>query len=1051
MTREPEVLLRSNQSLVDLLESDDINVEINNEPQVYQISAYYEQSGFQQLLHEKINVFNILSLNCQSLNAKFEQIKLYVEIYNNTESKISVLCLQETWLSADADLSLLQIPGYTLISSGKTCSAHGGVAIYLHEDFCYNILPYCGNSEVWDGQFLEIYLNDRETINNRKKLIIGNIYRPPRNNVEILETFRNEINMILSDFRNANDIILAGDFNMDLLKFRDNQHTNAFLEMMIANGCIPKITLPTRLGEFRDTLIDNMFIKISHNFSRTTSGILFHQISDHLPCFVFLDYLTFNKNIGQPQRVRQHNPHAYENFKTDLQSTETKLKLDNVLSNDVNESYDKFHDVLKCLVNKHFPVKYTKFNKYKHKRSKWISNGIMKSIAYRDKLYKKVKAVPLENIEYMRLKTALKTYNRILKNSIRVAKKIYFENLFKKFKSDIKNTWATINNIINKTKDKGDFTSKFLVDGQYTSDNQVIVNEFNKYYVEIGSKLASKIQTPRDKSFKDYLYQPVRYSLNFKQVNRDTVLKLIDSLKSKNSCGYDNISTKLLKYVKQELVDSITLIINQSIASGVFPDLLKIAKVTPIYKKGDKHLFENYRPVSVLSSVSKVFEKVLYVQIFDYFSKNKLFYSSQYGFRQNHSTEFAILEVIDRVIKEMDSNRLPVNIYLDLSKAFDTLDHTILLYKLEYYGLRNNTLHLLKSYLDKRCQYTCYNNFHSTYLNIDCGVPQGSILGPLMFIIYMNDLHLATNICQPIIYADDTTLTTSLHTAGDNASEEAINNELHLVQNWLILNKLSLNISKTKGMVFHTRQRTVNYPKLYVQDIQVEFVKNFNFLGIIIDENLSWRDHICFISKKLAKTIGVMNRLKHFLPIYALKNIYNALILSHLNYGIGAWGKYCHKLFGMQKKAIRIVMKKGYFSHTDVLFKKLSILKINDLSALHDYTFCFKFENHLLPDYFLTYLSDDYHHEYYTRARGNRRQPAVSHEFARQAISYKFPRTFNNMPQEVKEKIYTHSIASFKGFVKKRFLDSYEERCVRPDCYVCNFVIVDGGGAEPRD
>ena len=251
--------------------------------------------------------------------------------------------------------------------------------------------------------------------------------------------------------------------------------------------------------------------------------------------------------------------------------------------------------------------------------------------------------------------------------------------------------------------------------------------------------------------------------------------------------------------------------------------------------------------MSVLPSVSKVFERVLYAQIYDYFSKNKMLFCSQYGFRKLHSTEYAILEVMDRVIKEMDQNRFPINIYLDLSKAFDTLDHKILLHKLEYYGLKDNTLHLLKSYLDTRCQYIEYNNCQSKFLTINCGVPQGSILGPLLFIIYMNDLHLATNICHPIIYADDSTLTITLQSTGDLISEEAINKELHNVHDWLKLNKLSLNASKTKGMIFHTSQRNISYPKLYMQNTQIEFVKHFNLLGVVLDENISWREHLNLI------------------------------------------------------------------------------------------------------------------------------------------------------------------------------------------------------------
>ena len=399
-------------------------------------------------------------------------------------------------------------------------------------------------------------------------------------------------------------------------------------------------------------------------------------------------------------------------------------------------------------------------------------------------------------------------------------------------------------------------------------------------------------------------------TFQFKKIDDILILRIINDLPNKSSTGFDDISMRLLKAIKTEIIPALTCIFNQSLNTGIFREKLKIVKVIPIHRKGSLNDISNYRPISLLPSKSKILEKLIFKQLSTYLNEHKLLYASQYGFRAGHSTELASIELIDRITQDLDKGKVPISIFLDLSKTFDTLDHVILLQKLNYYGIKSVELKLFQDHLQNRTQYVSYDKTNSDMYRISTGVPQGSILGPLLFIIYINDLCNASKLFKMIIYADDSTLYSTLDVFGNYISKN-LNLELTKVADWLKLNKLSINTKKSKFMVFHMPQKQVNIPNIAIENIKIEFADEFNFLGLTIHKHLKWDSHINKIASKILNIIGIIYRLKHMVPSEILLTIYNGLIKPHILYGLKCWGLNQERILKLQKKAMRIICSSG--------------------------------------------------------------------------------------------------------------------------------------------
>ena len=342
----------------------------------------------------------------------------------------------------------------------------------------------------------------------------------------------------------------------------------------------------------------------------------------------------------------------------------------------------------------------------------------------------------------------------------------------------------------------------------------------------------------------------------------------------------------------------------------------------------------------------------------------------------------------------------------------------------------------MRSYLSNRKQFVQLGTYSSNSTDILMGVPQGSILGPLLFIIYINDMARSSDIFKFLSFADDTTLITKLRI------NNSLNDELNTFHNWLNSNKLSLYVNKTKAIAFHMHQKVIQLPLLQIAGSVIEFIDNFNFLGITINKHLNWSNHIDNLSAKICKTIGVLNSLKHVLPTNIKRTIYNSLIVCHLNYGILLWGsqlKIDDKLHKLQKKAVRIITLKGFSAHSEPLFKKLYLLKPCDIYKCQLLKFIYKLVHKQLPHYLnqLPFSLNNTQHNYATRTNTNITIQRVNHEFAKRNIRYKIQTSYNSTPANIIEKISTHSFEGFTKYIKNQLLETYNNPCNIVNCYSC--------------
>ena len=480
----------------------------------------------------------------------------------------------------------------------------------------------------------------------------------------------------------------------------------------------------------------------------------------------------------------------------------------------------------------------------------------------------------------------------------------------------------------------------------------------------------------------------------------------------------------LLKKIIPHILTPLRHICNTSLEQGIFPDEMKIARIIPLFKSGDKQNVSNYRPISLLPQFSKILEKIFNNRLMNFLNSNNLLYLRQYGFRKNMSTSMAIMELVENITTAMDNGKFTIGVFIDLKKAFDTVDHSILVTKLDHYGIRGVAKQWLSSYLENRKQYVCFNGTDSGFLPITCGVPQGSILGPTLFLLYVNDLCNVSTRLTSILFADDA----SCFIEGTDLADMCVQlpSEMNKLSTWFKTNRLSLNVSKTNCMIFGRPDKPEHH-RVYIDNIVIERVNCNKFLGVLIDSKLSWSDHVSYIRHKMSKNLSVMHRVKWLLNKSALYMIYCTLVLPYISYCCEIWGNTyktrIQPLYIIQKRAIRICNHLEYRSHSKPAFFNLKTLTIADLVQFKSMVLMYKIYNNLMPSNILSYFCMVHmSHDHDTRQAGHFKNMYCRTTLKSMCLSVRGPVTWNKLHTDLKN---STSVNMFKKRYKTFLVSEY--------------------------
>ncbi|XP_063837548.1 probable RNA-directed DNA polymerase from transposon BS isoform X1 [Ostrinia nubilalis] len=605
------------------------------------------------------------------------------------------------------------------------------------------------------------------------------------------------------------------------------------------------------------------------------------------------DTILFTLEINQKGKILSHHSKKQINY-DDLDGDIERLDMSIIYSmDDVDEAVSFLLDSLnKTIENNTRTIKTTNRKLIK---KPWITPGVLRCLRNRDKLHQKCKKYPHDDV----IRITYKRYRNYCKDLIIKLKCDYEKTILTAAaKTSSKKLWDTIKMVTNTYKQKD--SADVLVN---KSDPISSVDQVNSYFVGIGKTLAEK-HCDHNNASAAHNTKHNPSSMVLIDASCDEIELIIINLKSDCAVGRDNISATFLKRYRKQLVPPITFVCNLAIKTGRFPKRFKLAEIRPIFKSGDRESYSNYRPISILPTISKILERVLNKRLNNFLEENKLLSSSQYGFRSKRSTHDAVHELTNFIALNLDNKKKVVVICLDLAKAFDTVSVPLLLKRLEQIGVRGVQLELFADYLSNRYQRVKIGNYCSHDLPVTYGVPQGSVLGPTLFLTYVNslcELEIANG--KIIAFADDTALLFQ----GDSWSDvfESAQRGFNAVTKWLTHNKLTLNTDKTKYLAFASRKTTL--PESDTLSIVAHHcprdVDNVNcscptlsrtntikYLGVMIDDTLSFNPHITLLTTRIRKLMYIFRNLRRVANTDVIKMVYYALCQSLLTYCITSWG-----------------------------------------------------------------------------------------------------------------------------------------------------------------